>query len=89
MTRRYELADISVPDDTGCKLWHKCQLCPFVPCVYELKFMAIDKAEQNIGIQVQTRAGVSVEEISRRYGITQQSVFRILRNPRIVVSATF
>ena len=50
--------------------------------------MSMDKAEQNIGIQRQSRTGVPIEEISKKFGITPESVFRILRNPRIVVSAT-
>ena len=78
--RRDALPEETAYRDNGCEVAPKCTACPLPECRYEGPggIRAILNAERNPQIIALRRDGVSIEELSERFGLAQRSVLRVL-----------
>ena len=68
--------------DDGCDLFPSCLNCPFPVCRYDEPGTKVHWAKRLRDREVlrsYNKEGTSVKELARRYGLSQRTIYRIIR----------
>ncbi|MCS7276923.1 MAG: helix-turn-helix domain-containing protein [Dehalococcoidia bacterium] len=70
--------------DTGCDIHPSCLSCPLPRCRYDEPggIRALLGARRDRQIVALRRQGLTIEELSRRFGVSRRTVFRALEKAR-------
>lgn len=74
------LPERALYQDSGCEVAPACLRCPLPVCRYELAggLMAARLWLRDRAIQAQRRRGATVAQLSRQFGMSPRSVYRVL-----------
>ena len=74
------LPEHTVYQDLGCEVSPSCLRCPLPVCRYEVRggLAAVRRQPRDAELIALHRSGIGVDALSRRFGLSRRSIFRIL-----------
>lgn len=87
--RSDSLPEFKLYIDDGCEVAPKCLECPLPKCRYDVqggaKTMLNDVRDAEIA-RLRLDAGLSIDEIAQRFGVTRRTVYRVLHTQKQATS---